>query len=346
MAHLCAVRKDVLILGHGIAGAVLAESCRLRGLSVHVFDRKRDGNASMAAGGAVNPVVLRRDVPIWRAAELMLLTHTFYVRWEQHLGIQCWHPLPLVKLFPTPNEVKQWERAMADPVTSQFITTRPEPEIETAPLRAPHGYGTVTDAAWLDLPMLLGEHRESLMRQDDLTEANVDRSQIKHEADGVRIGEVQGRWIVDCTGPFSSTPGMVPVKGETLTVRIPELHLTRMIHGSVGLLPLGDHLFRVGATFKWTDVWEGPTEEARGSLLARLQASVNAPIEVVAQHAGVRPTSQDRRPILGKTGAHSALLNGLGVRGVMLAPWCTEHLLAHLFDGHTLDPEVDRERFT
>ena len=339
------MRHDVLILGHGIAGAVLAESCRLRGLSVHVFDHKRDGNASMAAGGAVNPVVLRRDVPSWRAAELMLLIHTFYGRWEQHLSIQCWHPLPMVKLFPTPNEVKQWERAMADPVTSQFITKRAEPEIEAAPLPAPHGYGTVTDAAWLDLPMLLDTHRKSLIRRGDLSEVNVDKSQIQHESEGVRIGAVQGRWIVDCTGPFSAAAGMVPVKGETLTVRIPELHLTRMIHGSVGLLPLGDHLFRVGATFKWTDVWEGPTEEARGSLLARLQATVETPIEVVAQHAGVRPTSQDRRPILGKTGLHSAILNGLGTRGVMLAPWCAEHLLEHLFDGNELDHEVDRTRF-
>lgn len=300
----------------------------------------------MAAGGAVNPIVFRRDVPCWRAAELMPLTHSFYSLWEKHLGIPCWHPIPLVKLFPTPSEVRLWKRAMADPATSQFITTRPEPEIETAPLSAPHGYGTVTDAAWLDLPMLLGAQRESLSDQGELTEIDVDVSEIQHEPEGVRIGEVHGRWIVDCTGPFSSAPGMVPVKGETLTVRIPDLHLTRMIHGGVGLLPLGDHLYRAGATFKWTDVWEGPTEEAREFLLAKLQATVEAPIEVVEQHAGVRPTSQDRRPILGKTGPHSAVLNGLGARGVMLAPWCAEHLLAHLFDGYALDPEVDRERFS
>lgn len=340
------MRYDVLILGNGIAGAVLAESCRLRGLSVHVFDRKRAGNASMAAGGAVNPVVFRRDVPCWRAMELMVLTRRFYSQWGQHLGIPCWHPMPLVKLFPTPNEVKQWERAMADPVTSKFITTRPEPEIEAAPLRAPHGYGTVTDAAWVDLPMLLRAHRESLIHQGALTEMDVDVSAIQLEAEGVRVGEVHGKWIVDCTGPFSSAAGLVPVKGETLTVRIPDLYLTRMVHGGIGLLPLGDHLYRVGATFKWTDVWEGPTEEARALLLAKLHGTVEAPIQAIDQHAGVRPASKDRRPILGTTGPHSAVLNGLGARGVMLAPWCAEHLLAHLFDGDALDPEVDRARFS
>lgn len=336
---------DVLILGRGIAGAVLGEACRMRGLSFHVFDRKREGNASMAAGGAVNPVVLRRDVSCWRASELMPLSRTFYGAWQEHLGITCWHPMPLVKIFPTPNEVKQWERAMADPVTSQFITKRPEPEIDGAPLHAPHGYGTVTDAAWLDMPMLLAAHRQRLLHNEELTERTVDGSEIHVGPEGVRIDDIHGNWLADCTGPFSAATGLVPVKGETLTVRIPGLHLTRMIHGGVALLPLGGDLYRVSATFKWTDVWEGPTEEARRFLLGKLEALVDAPIEVVAQHAGVRPAARDRRPILGKTGRREAVFNGLGARGVMLAPWCAQHLLDHLFEAQGLDAEVDRARF-
>lgn len=339
------VRHDVLILGRGIAGAVLAEACRMRGLSFHVFDRKREGNASMAAGGAVNPVVLRRDVPCWRASELMHFSRTFYGALQERTGITCWHPMPLVKIFPTPNEVKQWVRAMAEPATAPFIASRPEPEIDAAPLHIPHGYGTVTEAAWLDLPMLLEIQRAELMRNGELTERDVDGTEIRVSPEGVRVGDVQGRWLVRCKGPFANDAGLAPVKGETLTVRIPGLHLTRMVHGGAGLLPMGGELYRIGATFKWTDVWEGPTEEARTFLLGKLESLVKAPIEVIAQHAGVRPAVRDRRPILGKTGAHEAVLNGLGARGVLLAPWCAEHLLDHLFEGKELDAEVDRQRF-
>lgn len=336
---------DVLILGRGIAGAVLAETCLTRGLSFHVFDLKRDGNASMAAGGAVNPVVLRRDMPCWRAMELMPLSRSFYGAWQERLSISCWHPTPLVKIFPTQNDVKQWARAMAEPGTAPFIASRTEPEIDEAPLRAAHGYGTVTDAAWLDVPMLLEAQRAELLRNGELTERDVDGSEIQAGPEGVRIDQVQGRWLVRCVGPSARDTGLIPVKGETLTVRIPGLHLTRMVRGGVVLLPLGEDLYRVGATFKWTDVWEGPTEEARTLLLRKLEALVKVPIEVVAQHAGVRPTARDRRPILGKGGAHEAVFNGLGARGVMLAPWCAEHLLDHLFKGKELDPEVDRQRF-
>jgi glycine oxidase len=67
--------------------------------------------------------------------------------------------------------------------------------------------------------------------------------------------------------------------------------------------------------------------------------------EVLEQASGVRPTSRDRRPILGRTAPHEAVFNGLGSRGVLLAPWCARHLAAHLFDGAPLDPEVDAARF-
>ena len=61
---------DVLILGRGIAGAVLAEVLRQRGLRVHVFDRKRAGNASMVAAGVVNPLVFYKFSLMKAAATL------------------------------------------------------------------------------------------------------------------------------------------------------------------------------------------------------------------------------------------------------------------------------------
>ncbi len=338
------MRTDVLILGRGIAGAVLAETLRLRGLRVHVFDRKRSGNASMVAGGVVNPIVLRRDVPSWRAAQLLPLARGFYTGWQHRLGITCWHELPLVKVFPTPREVDQWQRAMSNVESAPFVHRHAEPEVDVAPIAAPHGYGTVSPAAWLDVPALLEAQRQLLLAAGQLTEREVEPAEIITTLDQVRIGEVQARWLVRCEGPFGTVPGLVPVKGETLVVRIPGLQLSRMVHRGVFVLPLGKGLYRVGATFKWEDVFDGPTDDARAWLLERLQALVQAPVEVVDHSAGVRPTARDRRPFLGITGPAQAVLNGLGSRGVLLAPWCAQHLAAHLIDGAALDAEVDVAR--
>jgi len=338
---------DVLILGRGIAGAVLAETLRLRGLMVHVFDRKRAGNASMAAAGVVNPVVLRRDVPSWRAAELLPIAEAFYTAMEQRHARSFWHPLELVKLFPTPKEADQWQRAMRDPGTAPFITQKPQPEIETVSVLAPHGHGTVTRSAWLDVPAMLDAQREALLKDAALSEIDITQGDIMCGADRVRIGDRSARWLVRCEGAFAAVEGLVPVKGEGLTVRIPGLRLTRMVHRGVFLLPtpaLGTDVYRVGATFKWDHVWEGPTEEGRTWLLERIARITSLPVEVLDHWSGVRPASRDRRPILGVTGPHEAVFNGLGSRGVLLAPWCAAHLADHLFSGGTLDPEVELQR--
>jgi glycine oxidase len=335
---------DVVVLGRGIAGAVLTETLRRAGHSVHVFDQKQEGNASMAAGGVVNPLVLRRDIPSWRAAEFLPIAGALYTSWQERLGVACWHHLPLVKLFPTAKEGEQWQRAMATPASALFAIQQPEPEVDAGPFQAPYGYGTVRGSAWLDVPALLAAQRDELLAEGALSERSVGEADIRVGPDGVRVGTVEARWLVRCQGPFASARGMVPVKGETLVVRIPGLMLTRMVHRGVFILPLGEDRYRVGATFQWNEVFSGPSEAGRTWLLERLARMVDAPVELLSHTAGVRPAARDRRPLLGITGPGEALFNGLGSRGVLLAPWCAEQLVAHLFIGTPLDPEVRWDR--
>ncbi len=338
------MQYDLLIIGRGVAGAVLAEAARLRGLSVHVFDARQPGNATMAAGGVVNPVVLRRLTPGWRAGQLMPAVHRFYRAWDARSGKQHWHEAPVVKLFSDAKEAAMW-RTGGHAEVAPWLSLMPQHEVDAGPFRAPFGHGTVTQAGWLDLPGLLQGQRAELEAEGRFTEALVGAGNIHEEGAGVSVMGVQGRWLVHCTGPFAAMPGLSLVKGETLTVRIPGLRLSRIVHGGTGIVPAGDGLFKVGSTFKWTDVWAGPSEQAREWLLARLAEMLTVPAEFVAAHAGVRPAALDRAPILGRIGPHQAVINGLGARGVMQAPWCAEHLLDHLFQGRPLDPAVDIARF-
>ncbi len=299
------------------------------------------------AAGVVNPVVFRRDVLSWRAAELLPTAGAFYMDFGVRNGVEMWHPTELVKLFPTPKEAEQWARAMAAPDTAPFIDQRAQPEVDAAPVHAPHGHGTVMQAAWLDVRLFLEKQREQLLQCDALTEGDVPAEAIDLRTDQVRIGARAGRWLVRCEGAFTGAEGLVPVKGEGLTVRISGLRLTRMVHQGVFLLPtpsLGEDVYRVGATFKWDNVWEGPTARARTWMLEKIAGITDAPVEVLDHWCGVRPASRDRRPILGVTGPSEAVFNGLGSRGVLLAPWCAQHLADHVFEGQALDPEVVHTR--
>lgn len=339
-----AVQLDAVIVGRGLAGAVLTETLRQRGLQVRVYDVKRPGNASMAAAGVVNPVVLRRDVPSWRARELLPLAERFYRGWSERTGWHGWHELPLVKLFPTPKEADQWTRAMQSEAGQALLALLPEPELEQAGILHPNGHGTVPRCAWLNVPAMLEAQRTALLAEGALVERVLQREELRFTAQGVEVDGVQARWLVRCEGPFATVPGMIPVKGETVVVHIPGVRLSRMVHRGVFLLPLGGEHYRVGATFAWDDVFSGPSQEARQWLLERLATFVQYPFIVEEQQAGVRPTARDRRPLMGVVGPGEALMNGLGSRGVLLAPWCAAHLADHLFNATLLDAEVAWDR--
>lgn len=65
------------------------------------------------------------------------------------------------------------------------------------------------------------------------------------------------------------------------------------------------------------------------------------------QSAGIRPTVKDRRPLVGKHPKYKnlAILNGLGTRGVMIAPWAANQLFYHLEQEKELDKEITIARY-
>jgi glycine oxidase len=336
---------DVIIIGQGLAGTVLSEELAGRGLRVVIHDMPKDGRASHVAAGLVNPIVLRRTVPSWRASEMLAIAGAFYRQFEQRYDARLWTPIELVALFPTAKEAGIWRLRMKDAEMARMLGEGPaqDPAIEELP--QPYGCGVVKRCAWLDVRRLLQVHRERWMAAGALHEREVRPEDVSITPDGVRVHESTAPLLVRCEGPRMQGGHLVPVRGEGLTVRIEGLRLKSVVHRGVFIIPVGEDRYRVGSTFAWDNVWSGPTEEARRWLLDKLQRIISRPIEVEEHWAGVRPASSDRRPLLGRTSAYEAMMNGLGSRGVLLAPWCAQHLASHLFDGSALDPEVDLRRF-
>lgn len=336
---------DIIIIGQGLAGTVLSETLARRGLRVMVFDTPREGRASWVSTGIVNPIVLRRTVLSWRASEMLAVAGAFYREMEMRYDTTFWHPLPLVEIFPTAQEAGIWQLRMKDPELGRFLSRGSLNDPALAGLPQPYGYGVVQRSAWLDVRALLTAHRERWRDMGTLEECLVESENIQVLPDGVEIHGRSAPLIIRCTGPFADTPGLVPVRGEGLTVRMSGFPSRAMVHRGVFILPVEDDVFRISATFDWSDVWAGATAEGRRSLLDRLQRLVPGPIEVLEHWAGVRPAAKDRRPILGRLAMHDFVMNGMGSRGVLLSPWCAQHLAEHLIDGLPIDAEVDVARF-
>lgn len=336
---------DALIIGQGLAGAVLSETLVQRGLRAMVFDAPIEGRASWVAAGVVNPIVLRRTVPSWRASEMLAISGAFYRELELDYESAFWKPMPLAEIFPTAQEAAIWQLRMRDQEMSRMLSVGPLNDSGLDQLPQPYGYGVVQRSAWLNLKAMLSLQRQRALGAGGLEEVRVTAADIVRHPDGIELRGCRAPLLVHCAGPFGEAPGLVPVRGEGLTVRMPGLGLSCMVHRAAFIVPLGDDVYRIGSTFAWDDVWSGPTEEGRRSLLDRLQRLWSGPVEVLEHWAGVRPASKDRRPILGRTAPHEAVLTGLGSRGALLAPWCATHLAEHLIDGKALDAEVDVARF-
>lgn len=337
---------DVIIIGQGLAGTVLSETLAERGLRVLVFDVPRAGRASAVATGIINPIVLRRTVPSWRASEMLAIAGAFYRELELDHDASFWHPMPLVEIFPTAQEAGLWHARMKEEELARMLALGhgDDPAVELLP--QPYGCGLIKRCAWLNIPELLRAHRDRWSRAGSLIERVVSVADARSIPGGVEVHGSTAPLLVRCAGPFHTVAGLVPVRGEGLTVRIPGLALRSIVHRGLFMLPVGDETYRLGATFAWDNVWSGPTEEARHYLLDKLSRIWNEEVQLLEHWAGVRPAAKDRRPILGRTGAHEAVFTGMGSRGGLLAPWCAAHLADHLLNGTPLDPEVDAARFT
>ncbi|WP_438977633.1 FAD-dependent oxidoreductase, partial [Polaribacter sp.] len=97
----------------------------------------------------------------------------------------------------------------------------------------------------------------------------------------------------------------------------------------------------------WTDKTSKPSEEGKQELIEKLKKVISVKYTITDHTAGVRPTTKDRRPLVGKNSSHKNLfvLNGLGTRGVMIAPTVAKELYNFIEHQQELDKEIDIKRF-
>ncbi len=131
-----------------------------------------------------------------------------------------------------------------------------------------------------------------------------------------------------------------------MLIKVPNLDVDVILKSSIFVIPLGNDLYKVGATYNWEDKTNVPTEAAKKELVANLSELINCDFEIIEHYAGVRPTVKDRRPLVGSHPIHKNVhvLNGLGTRGVMLAPAMALALFNNIENDIPLDKNIDITR--
>jgi len=343
-------KVDYIIVGCGLAGATFASICEENQKSFIVFDATIT-NSSKIAGGIFNPLILKRFTYTYKAKELLELASAFYSNLELKFNQKILHYKSFHRRLFSIEEQNNWTVASDKPNVGQFMESAILQNNNNR-LNAPFGFGNVLGCGYLDvnlfLDTIIGNWKEKACYQSEQFEYN----SLKIHTDFVVYKNIKAKHIVFADGfamlnnPFFSKLPLDGAKGELLLIKAPNLKLDFILKGNVFILPVGNDLYKVGATYNWTDKTNTITEEAKEELLLGLKEIINCDFEIVEQYAGVRPTVKDRKPLVGTHPKHQNLhiLNGLGTRGVTWVPYLASQLFNHIENKEILDSEIDIKR--
>ncbi len=342
---------DYIIVGLGLAGIAFVEELKKHNKSFLVFDDSSQ-NSSLVAGGMYNPVVLKRFTPVWNAHEQLEMAIPFYQKLEKKFRIKLDHKLDIYRIFKSIEEQNNWFVACDKKLLHDYMI----PELiynSNKNIRAPFGMGKLTGTGRIDVKNLVKHYKKTLMEEGLLKKEKFYYDEMKSYDEYVDYKAIRAKRIVFCEGfglkknPFFNELPMKEVKGELITIHAPDLNIDYLIKSAVFMMPLGDNLYKVGATFNWNDKTKDPTKDGKEELELKLSSVINCKYKIVEHTAGIRPTIKDRRPILGLHPKNKklAIFNGLGTRGVMIAPLMARKLYQHIENNMELDKEIAIDRF-
>ena len=342
---------DYIIVGCGLASIAFCEELRGNNKTFVVFDNNSQ-KSSIVAAGLYNPVILKRFSEVWKAKEQLNLAALLYSNIEKELDITVDYKLRILRRFTSIQEQNKWFSASDKPSLEPFLSTQLVKNTNLA-IDAPFGFGEVQHAGRLDTETLITNYKQFLKRINCFEEVTFEHQNIKFELGSIHYNGIKSQHIVFAEGfgvkenPYFKTIPLTGSKGEILTIKAPDLKIDYAIKSSVFVIPLGDDLYNVGSTYNNDDKSNKPTESAKEELISKLKTFLKCDFEVVSHIAGVRPTVKDRRPLIGRHPKHNNLyvLNGLGTRGVMIAPYVAKALYNFIEKGELLDAEIDVNRF-
>lgn len=343
---------DYIIVGAGLSGTCLAYRLEKAGKSFLVFDDESQ-EASKVAGGFMNPVILKRFTLAWKADEQLHTAYGFYREMEEALKKTFLGPLEVYRRFSSIEEQNNWFAAADKPRLAPYLDTKLVPQVNRH-IPGKYSFGRVLGTSRIDPRNLLESYSEHLLRKGWLRKETFEHEELLITASGVQYKDTGAKNVIFCEGfglrqnPFFNYLPLRGNKGEYIIIKAPGLDLEVGVKSSIFIFPAGEDLYAVGATYSNTDKTPEPTASAREELVEKLKDLIKVDFEVVDQVAGLRPSTIDRRPMVGRHPEHVNIYtcNGFGSRGILIAPGISKELLDFIENEKPLDPETDISRFT
>lgn len=355
MKDICLINTvyDHILVGQGLAGSCLALQLMKRGKKILVYDQPQDNRASAIAAGLFNPITGRFLKQSWMAEKIFPQLLQFYKEAEVLLRQRFFYPMPIYRPFTSIEEQNEWMAASEKKLLQPFIEKIHTSSLPDQQVHDPFGGVVTRHSGYLDTKGFINGVRDFLTTREAYRENIFDPERLSIHPGEINYKSHAAANIIFCEGVgsmanrFFNWVPIRPLKGETLTVLLkeqPEVIFNRGVY----IVPTQTkHEYLVGATYTPADTSREITQSGRAALEEKLNELITTPFTVNHHNWGIRPTTLDRRPILGRHPEFKNLIifNGLGTKGVSLAPYFSGVLSDWLAGQGEIPFEVNIERF-
>jgi glycine/D-amino acid oxidase-like deaminating enzyme len=346
-------KNNYLIVGQGLAGSVLAWLLDQRGCAVTIINNSQSPSASKVSSGIFNPFAGKRLVKTWLVEDIFPFADSFYKNIENEFSTKLLHYQNIYRPFVSLQEQNSFLAQTAEPAIAKYVSTDFNSQKYDRCIKNPHGGIEFTPAGWVNTLSLLENIEGYFRKKIQYIDEQFQYQNIDFEEDSVFYNNKSYKKILFCEG-FEARQNLFfdwlpfnPVKGEILNVQIEDYPITEIVNQGVWILPIdGTGNCRIGATYSWDKFDNETTIESQTELQQKVSNYLKKPYIIQSQQAGVRPATDDRRPFLGLHPVHKQLgiFNGLGTKGVTLAPFFADQFINFLELNKKIDPLVNIER--
>jgi glycine oxidase len=344
-------KVDYIIIGQGIAGSAVALQLMARGKKIVVVDQPQQNISSRIAAGLFNPITGKRMAKTWMAELIFPYLHNFYRQVEEKTAQSFFFPLPLYRPFLSIEEQNEWMAKSADPGLIEYVE-KISPQSSFSHIRDEHGGLTLKHCGYLHTTHYIEAVRKLVQDTNIFKEENFEENEVCFVDGFVEYKTFIASKLILCQGAqsmqskwFGWAP-ILPLKGETIRIQT-EFLPQQIINRGVYLVPSGFNQLRVGATYNFQDAEPKITPAGRKELEEKLNELANFPYQVIDHEWGIRPVTPDRRPLMGMHPVHKSLIifNGMGTKGVSLAPFFSEILVRWMEGEIDLNKDINVSRY-
>ena len=329
---------DTLIVGQGIAGSLMAYRLHQDKRSFKVMDAGHANSASRVAAGMFTPVSGKRKTIHQDVLKQIENAIAVYRAIEVLLGKNFLHLKNVYQLFD-----KEVDKAL-------LLSKAALPEYKNILLQPPHplpglkdeaGAIAINHSGWVDCPLFIHSFRQWLEAEEMLLNEPFDYPALQIKNDLFYYKDLQFKQLVFCEGyraavnPFFTEQNIIPCKGDIIGIITDGVSVSSIIKkDNFYMLPAGNQVLKVGATYRWHNSDETLQAESRRELeLVAATMLTDNNFTTVSHQTAIRATTPGREVI---ATAHASIknmymLNGLGTKGILNGPWYTKKLMEIIF---------------